>query len=242
MENIDPSSIDARNLVGALPLNAQHKAATRVTLNTQSLHDVYFIEKSVLTTNQVHLLRTWAEDKINGKSVDTVDGCPEWQVAMDRNTLNTILGTETTNRVYDLPQRYLAASASLESYNYPNPETVDVGCFIRKYEISGRPFIGFHVDDCDATVNVCLSTPQECNGGKLLLIGQGKVISPPRTLGDALIHPWHTCHAVTAVTSGVRWSLILFFSNTYPPDHRGFYNLHAPSSKKRDMKLKSEPY
>jgi hypothetical protein len=187
--------------------------------------------------DQVQQLRIWAEQKMNGGNLDSVDGCPEWQVPVDRDTLNTILGEETTNKVFDLPQKYLASSASMESYKFPNPQTSDVGCFIRKYEISGRPLIGFHVDDCDATVNICLSNPQECEGGKLLFIGQGKVLSPTRTIGDALVHPWHTCHAVTAVTRGERWSFILFFSNKYPPDHSGFYKIHATSSRKKGIQL-----
>ena len=233
LDNVDPSSIDANNLVGALPLNFQHKAAARHSLKTKSSQDVYTVEKSVLSTDQVQRLRTWAEEKINGGSLDSVDGCPEWQVPLDRTTMNTILGEKTTDRLFDLPSKYLTLSASIESYDYPNSEKSDVGCFIRKYDISGRPFIGFHVDDCDATVNISLSDPLEFDGGKLLLIGQEMVLSPIRTLGDALIHPWYTCHAVTAVTKGERWTLIMFFSNMYPPDHSGFYKRHAPPARKK---------
>ena len=74
-------------------------------------------------------------------------------------------------------------------------------------------------------INVALSTPEvDYTGGKFLALvgGQLRDCSSTKT-GDAAMHAWNVCHAVSAVTSGERWSLVLFYTNSWPPNHSGFF-------------------
>ena len=219
---------EVSSFLASLPINPKHKAAAKHGLSRARIET----SPSILSEQQCNHLREWAmsnhrrlmSDDTGEHKIDTVDGCPEYQVEIDRATLENIIGKETVSTLWKLPQRYLNEAHEFEKYSVDN-NLIDVGCFIRKYTAATRPFIGFHVDDCDATVNVCLSRPQDHQGGQLLAMANGKVLSlDPRNIGDATLHPWYCCHGVSAVTAGERWSLILFCSNVYPPVHTGFYN------------------
>lgn len=224
------STIDATNLLNVLPLSPTHKLAARYAMfYVQDAKDAFHMKESVLSPSQAMMLRTWARDELDKceQQLDSVDNCPEWQVPVDKSTLVRLLGSQTVDALWELPQRWLHDAASHEQYNNNNHKkkhvNLDVGCFIRRYGPNTRPFIGFHVDDCDATINICLSSPEECTGGNLLLLAAGQVHCPSRNVGDATVHSWSVCHGVSAVLDGERWSFILFFSNRYPPDHLGFY-------------------
>jgi len=59
---------------------------------------------------------------------------------------------------------------------------------------------------------VCLSPRGAHSGGDLLLAVGGKLRSHVRGEGDATLHVGDVAHAVTEVTSGYRYSLLLFYN------------------------------
>ena len=83
--------------------------------------------------------------------------------------------------------------------------------FIRRYSADTRPFNPFHQDSSRITVNVALSDDAAHVGGRLLGVYGGKVHTIERTEGTATVHSSELLHAVTSMTSGARYSLILFF-------------------------------
>ena len=218
---------EVNDLLASLPIIPKHKAAAKFGILKQCIQSV----PCVFSEQQCSSLRQWAAEKLTEQqtTMDTVDGCPEYQVPIDQQTLTNIVGKDTVRSLWQLPLEYLMEAADFESTNIANVtvdlDSMDVGCFIRKYTSSGRPFLGFHVDDCDATVNVCLSHSNDHQGGELIALSNRTVASVgPRNIGAATVHPWYCCHGVSAVTAGERWSLIAFFSNTYPPLHKQFYD------------------
>ena len=71
--------------------------------------------------------------------------------------------------------------------------------------------IAFHCDGSYATrtVQVCLNSDEDYEGGRLIFYAQGKCHVPERTAGYASIHDRDILHAVSRVTSGVRYSLFV---------------------------------
>ena len=85
----------------------------------------------------------------------------------------------------------------------------DATAFVRKYSPSTRPRLAFHVDGCDASISVNLAV-DDYVGADLLLLADRSVLAAPRAVGDAATHDADVAHAVSDITSGVRWSLVVF--------------------------------
>ena len=83
--------------------------------------------------------------------------------------------------------------------------------FARKYSAGTRPWIGFHHDVNSVTVNVALSDDAAHEGGRLHAIVDARHTVIVRAEGEATVHSSDLFHAVTTMTRGVRYSLILFF-------------------------------
>ena len=71
--------------------------------------------------------------------------------------------------------------------------------------------IPFHADTAMVTVNVALNDETAHSGGGLLAVFDGAVQHLPRAEGEATVHASTLLHAVTCMTSGTRYSLIVFF-------------------------------
>jgi hypothetical protein len=226
---------DIKNFLSSLPLASKHKAAAKYGSSKKCIQTV----PSLFSEQQCRDLRQWATDKIYHnnhlpKPLDTVDGCPEYQVPIDEHTLTKLVGTDSVQTLHKLSNPFLLEASQWEDETEKGTRqqkndkqaNVEVGYFIRSYTPFSRPFLGFHVDDCDATVNICLSHPHEHCGGDLLALSDGKLFSVhPRPQGTATIHPWYCLHGVTSIIEGERWSFIAFFSNTSCSKqlHEGFY-------------------
>ena len=91
---------------------------------------------------------------------------------------------------------------------------------MRRYSAETRPFNPFHQDRFRVTVNVALSADEDHGGGTLLGVYGGQVYRIRRGEGEATVHSSALVHGVTAMTSGVRYSLILFFSTRPRPRPR----------------------
>ena len=89
--------------------------------------------------------------------------------------------------------------------------------FVRRYSNSTRPFHPLHQDRFRLTVNVALSSDADHGGGRLLGVCNQQVLRFEREEGEAIIHSSELIHGVTKMTSGVRYSLILFFSTRPRP-------------------------
>ena len=66
-------------------------------------------------------------------------------------------------------------------------------------------------DRSEITVNVALSDDAQHEGGRLIAIYDGEVRAIERREGEATLHPSSLMHAVSRMTSGKRYSLIIFF-------------------------------
>lgn len=84
-------------------------------------------------------------------------------------------------------------------------------CFVRRYSLSTRPWIPFHPDRYELTINVALSADSNHKGGRLLGVFGGAVQPIERAEGEATVHNSSLLHGVTRMTSGTRYSLICFF-------------------------------
>ena len=80
-----------------------------------------------------------------------------------------------------------------------------------RYSAETRPWIAFHPDAYEVTVNVALSDDASHEGGRLLGVFGGAVLPLLRAEGDATVHSCRLLHAVSAMTGGTRYALILFF-------------------------------
>ena len=69
----------------------------------------------------------------------------------------------------------------------------------------------FHVDGNSFTANIALTPPEAHEGGDLVALAAGACHKMPRRLGEATVHGGHVCHAVSPVTAGERYSLLMFF-------------------------------
>ena len=85
--------------------------------------------------------------------------------------------------------------------------------FVRRYTLDTRPWNPFHTDRYEITCNVELSAggAESYSGGVLLGLYDGEVRRITREEGEATLHSSKLLHAVTKMTSGTRYSLILFF-------------------------------
>jgi hypothetical protein len=110
----------------------------------------------------------------------------------------------------------------VESESEEDPDAVQTlqEAFIRRYSADTRPFNPFHQDRFRLTINVALSSDEDHGGGRLLGVYDGEVRAIEREAGEATVHSSELVHAVTNMTHGVRYSLIIFISTRPRPIKR----------------------
>ena len=81
---------------------------------------------------------------------------------------------------------------------------------MRKYSTTSRPRLPFHCDGCDASISVNLVDGSDYDGGDLVMLSDNALLTAPRQAGSAAAHSADVAHAVTDLTRGVRWSLVVF--------------------------------
>jgi hypothetical protein len=153
-----------------------------------------------LSSASCALLRA-AVDARRSLAKDSVDLGAEHQLNLSRAELESILQAGEMAALLSLPSRLSARSEP--------PSRVEI--FVRRYTRGTRPFIPFHCDKAAYTVNVACSDDALHEGGRLLCLLDGSLEELRRTEGEASVHPSSLLHAVSAMTSGVRYSLIVFF-------------------------------
>jgi hypothetical protein len=171
-----------------------------VALKALQSHDG-LISVPVLTKEECTKLKKFVMSEIKDDGLDDVDGCPDWQVNVSDKKLSKIIGKGAVDRLYQLPS--LLDPSALEFDR--------VGIFIRMYQTGMRPWMPFHRDDNQWTVNVALNSDYEFKGGQLMALHGEDLQIVERNEGDATCHKGSVFHGVSAMRGGVRYSMIMFF-------------------------------
>jgi len=216
VEHADPAKVPVDSLLIALGRRGDHAAIRAARKEFDVLH-----VPAALSSASCASLRS-AVDCERRLLADSVDQCPEHQRNLNSEELEKLLGAEAFGRLISLPHVYEkrrdgAAPSSVEMDEIEDAEARATGiltlreAFIRRYSSDTRPWNPFHQDAYRTTVNVALSADEVHVGGRLLGCYAGKVQVIERAEGEATVHSSELLHAVSRMTSGVRYSLILFF-------------------------------
>ena len=160
----------------------------------------------VLTELECQAIRTFAEAHMTSVVADSVDDYPEYQVNLSPELLTQLIGGEAGTRILRLAER-AGAPAGLNWNAF-----AEVSIMVRVYSPETRPYIAFHSDTCDYTINIALSDDGEFQGGELLALTEGRLQQVPRSIGAAAVHSSHLVHGVSRIREGIRYSLIIFFT------------------------------
>eukprot|EP01043_Picozoa_sp_COSAG02_P025673 COSAG02_NODE_1451_length_12556_cov_3.624258_2_plen_465_part_00 len=168
-----------------------------------------------------------AVDSDRNMESDSVDNKAQHQQNITIGRLTELIGHQDVDALWQLADDLLTlqrseAEAIAEAAGEEMPASVaekvevanggyKVDMFVRRYTRETRPWIPFHYDNCNITINVALSPDTGHEGGRLhaILGGRHRVIS--REEGEATAHGDDIMHCVSAMRSGVRYSLIMFF-------------------------------
>jgi hypothetical protein len=164
--------------------------------------------KRALSTTACSRLRVVAE-ALSGTEMapDSVDGLPTYQIALDKARLEALIGSTELAALFALPGKVDPSITTA----YINNTAQSVAIFLRKYSPDTRPWIGYHFDVNNATVNVALDADTTFEGGRLVGFEDSKLRVYERSPGEATVHTKEFFHGVTKLKSGSRFSLILFF-------------------------------
>jgi len=212
MDGVDPRTVPVESLLVALGRRGDHAAL-------RAAHKEYNVIRRlpILTPASCATLRE-VVDRERRIAADSVDECPEHQRNLSAEELERLIGPEEHGKLMSLVCAYddenrLAGTSSLAV----DEESIAKGvatlreAFVRRYSADTRPFNPFHQDAYRVTVNVALSADAAHTGGRLLGVCAGKVQVLERDEGECSVHCSELLHAVSRMTSGVRYSLILFF-------------------------------
>lgn len=207
----DPSSVGMEELLRALGRQADSCSQRAVNKD----FDVMSI-RSALSPASCARLRE-AVDRERCTVPDSVDGLPEHQLRLSQSELGELIGADDLAALMRLPIDWVRK----ESKQLGSGEDVDTAtvekfgrleeAFVRRYSAGTRPWNVFHQDRARLTVNVAVSADSAHTGGRLLGVFGGRIHTLERDEGDATVHSSDLFHAVTAMTDGVRYSLIMFF-------------------------------
>jgi len=213
-----PSSVHVQELLDSL------KIARRVCpeLADATGCDVLRAPK-VITQEGCAALRR-AVDIERSTAKDSVDRAAEHQRNVTAIELGQLIGVEVVQRLWQLPIEFHIGQI------FQRVEHFRVEAFIRRYSIDTRPWNGFHKDSAAVTVNVALADDVAHGGGRLLAVFDGAVQHILRHEGEATVHTSTLLHAVTSMTWGVRYSLILFFHHVGPGASKDADDSTTPST------------
>ena len=150
-----------------------------------------------------------------------VDGL--WRLADELLAMQRDEAIERANAAgTEVPSAVASATEAVEKGFY-------VDLFVRRYTRETRPWIAFHHDVSSLTINVALNDDACFEGGRLHAIVNAKHTIIEREEGEATAHGDDVMHAVSAMRSGVRYSLIAFFYALSSDEGSLEYQSIAPS-------------
>lgn len=103
------------------------------------------------------------------------------------------------------------ARSAAEAMRMAETEGFAAQVYLRRYSRDTRPWLNFHTDRSVVTVNVALADDTTHEGGRLHAVLHGAHCIVEREEGEATVHTDDVMHAVSAMRSGVRYSLVLLF-------------------------------
>ena len=197
---------DGADPASASPADLQEILAMGNAGNPQPPGSLLLEDVPMLSPAQCAILRDFADTHITSVIQDTVDDLPEYQLNLNAEAIEGLLGRETAETLFRMPERMGAPKVAdpLDAYR-------EVYMFLRIYAPDKRAFIPFHHDTSDYTVNVALSDDAAFSGGRLLVLQGDGLRAIERTEGRAVLHAGNVVHGVSRIAEGTRYSLILFF-------------------------------
>jgi len=195
VDNVDPSSIPTKAVFAALNLDPARHLATD---EAQVLSVPRCLDAVACAT-----LRD-AVDRKRSTRVDSVDGAADHQLPLTLMQLEQLIGARAVDTLLALPARF-----SDEASETGKPREI----FVRRYTGGTRPWNPFHHDAAAVTINVALGDDAAFAGGRLLAVRRSRVEAIERGEGEATVHDSRLLHAVSRITGGVRYSLILFIGH-----------------------------
>lgn len=141
---------------------------------------------------------------VNEVAADSIDALPDHQLDLSTDRLVALIGADAVNAVLALPSR-IGDCGPLSIREI----------FVRRYSCApSRPWLPFHGDRARTTANISLSDPESHTGGCLLAAIDGAIVAIPRAEGQATVHNSALLHGVSKLTSGSRYSLLIFFCSS----------------------------
>ena len=195
VDNVDPSGIPTKAVFAALNLDPARHLATD---EAQVLSVPHCLDAVACAT-----LRD-AVDRRRNTRVDSVDGAADHQLPLTLMQLEQLIGTSAVDTLLALPARF-----SDEASGIGKPREI----FVRRYTGGTRPWNPFHHDAAAVTINVALGDDAAFAGGRLLAVRRSRVEAIERGEGEATVHDSRLLHAVSRITGGVRYSLIMFLGH-----------------------------
>ncbi|KAJ1453477.1 hypothetical protein M885DRAFT_524421 [Pelagophyceae sp. CCMP2097] len=190
LENCDPAGESVDDLRRALGLPARDDAGAAVAHLAR-----------LLPREACEALRS-AVDAAEDSEADSVDGLPDHQVDVGLDEIEALVGRDHA--------RSLLRAVATFAPRLEAPKSGDVRCFVRRYSATTRPWNPFHTDTATVTLNVSLCDDESFCGGHLLVCDGAEIRRVRRGEGDATVHSAALLHGVSRVTSGARYSLIVF--------------------------------
>ena len=202
-----PSSVCPEALFKDLHLAQDVEAAARCGLVSAS---AVLRRTAILPPAACARLRA-AVDAERQQHCDTVDQAPDNQLNLSAERLEALIyDASASAAMWKLPAEFAAQNSE------PIVSADDAQIFVRQYAASSRPWNPFHTDSSALTINIALAGDCSFDGGHLLACFDGAVRRVVRDEGDASVHASTLLHGVSLMTSGVRYSLIIFAGGKGP--------------------------
>jgi hypothetical protein len=156
---------------------------------------------------------TWLDEQIEGAT----SGRNFTQLVLTRTALTEIVGAAAVERLMALSPESDGGDSGTAAATQHSPPWEPLAIFARRYAaVDGCPWCPFHFDVSSHTVNVALSDDSAHKGGRLLVVFDGRIHRLERREGCATVHPSSLLHAVSRMTAGVRYSLLILFGEVCP--------------------------
>jgi hypothetical protein len=226
LEGMTPTSVAPEALLSELQLEAGTASRARHGLGSRT---AILQRPGILPASACARLRA-AVDAERQQKCDTVDGSPDEQLNLSAAQLDELIADPSASAaLWGLPAEFLLSDSQDDGGNYGSraacfedscaklrllpdsfaPESAEI--FVRRYAADSRPWNPFHTDSAALTLNLALIDDAAFHGGELLACHDGAVRVVTRREGDATVHASSLLHGVRLITSGVRYSLIIFF-------------------------------
>eukprot|EP00411_Alexandrium_monilatum_P111783 CAMPEP_0175708822 /NCGR_PEP_ID=MMETSP0097-20121207/39261_1 /TAXON_ID=311494 /ORGANISM="Alexandrium monilatum, Strain CCMP3105" /LENGTH=337 /DNA_ID=CAMNT_0017016215 /DNA_START=51 /DNA_END=1064 /DNA_ORIENTATION=- len=200
--------MDAEVLLAELRLREQTLQSARTGLASHAA-DAILRQPAALGPQACAALREHVDAERQTRC-DTVDGAPDHQLNLTPQRLEVLIGANAAVGLWKLVSTFAGEAGVADA--------MPVEIFVRRYTADSRPWNPFHVDSAAVTVNVALCEDGSFEGGRLLACFDGAVRTVSRAEGEATVHASTLLHGVSMMTSGVRYSLIMFFGRA-PEEH-----------------------